>query len=623
MLAAPRQVAVVPPLVAGGLFVGAGAALLWLQKRAQDRALEIYKKDRQFTGDAAYRRPDYRGMSSGDLKRATHFLNQWKEDFYRDPLTGVTIERNQIERELLRRSGQGGFIFIPPAPVVAAPVVAPALAQLLGWAAAAAGSAVALAQIWGFLKQRRPIATAPGAWFPTGPAKAAYGDNLRLCVEWNNSCSSSLFNEFISMRYDNGRLSYGVWIYDWYLTARFASGNVGEQKMAARSLEEMAAKKLVLKPGVPGVGTVEPPSAIAPGTFPDTEPEPAKLPPLITPVIPTTEPPDEPERTEPSVVPVEPGVKPLPAWPVLPWRPSAPAALPGSQPTQDGAVLPPVPDPIPNTPPNVVFPVPGGGPVGGTAQSPAPTLEGIAQETGRIEKKLEALLNPGNPLLQGKWDLFWKLIEFIMATQSGGQYVLREPCDPDGDGVFEERTVDFQGGYTVFGALMNRIDALAALEQAAKELRQPTCSLKPALLGEWVSVRFQSDEISPAGDTRLSKQFRYRDQTAAHQEVHVDHWKDFVWQAGGVCVISKGLSWGTPQVWAASADEGKRVISHAAAVAGVDLTDPKHEWVVTGSADGRYGQPGTMRVQTRSGLICVSKRSGPSGRPLLASPGSP
>lgn len=616
---APRQVAVVPPLVAGGVFVGAGALLLWLQKQSQEAALRIYKRDRQFTGDAAYRRPDYRGMSSGELKRATHFLNQWKEDFYRDPLTGVTIERNQIERELLRRSGQGGFIFIPPAPVVAAPVVAPALAQLLGWAAAAAGSAVALAQIWGFLKQRQFV-TVPGQWYPTGPAKAAYGDNLRLCEGvWNTNCASVLFNEFVGLRYENGRNAFGAFVYDWYLTAKFASGNQSEYKLPAyMSLETMSRQTLVLKPGVPGVGTVEPPAVIAPGSFPETEPEPAKLPPLITPVIPTTEPPDEPERTEPSVVPVEPGVKPLPAWPVLPWRPSPPAALPGSQPTQDGAVLPPAPEPIPSTPPNVVFPVPGGGPVGGTAQSPAPTLEGIAQETGRIEKKLEALLNPGNPLLKGKWDLFWKLIEFIMATQSGGQYVLREPCDPDGDGVFEERTVDFQGGYTVFGALQNRLDALAALQQAAKDLRQPTCPPQKVAVGDPVTVTFESDDVSIVSGNPLVKQFKYFDSSGSALEVHAAHWRDFTWQAGDVIVTAYGTPLGKPQVWATSEAEGRRVIAHAAQVAGVDLTDAK--WRAVTSSNPRFGQPGLMRLKVSQGALWVTKRPTPNGSPELVVP---
>ena len=614
---APRQVAVVPPLVAGGVFIGAGALLLWLQKQSQDAALRIYKRDRQFTGDAAYRRPDYKGMTGSELKRASRFLDQWKEDFYRDPLTGVTIERNQIQRELLRRSGQGGFLFIPPP--VPVPVVAAGLLAL------AVKFAAGLSQIWGFFKQTKPTPEAKHL-YPPGCRKVTGGNKLKLASSPTSGGFGGLMAEHISIyetdrKYIDGR-------YYWRHTFRMANGTVTYNEIAGDQ-ERFANYRLWVMDGGTCVEENKAPAALVPGTVPKIEPEVErpKAPPLPLPEV-EPQPEVEPDKREPSVVPVEPGVKPLPNWPVLPFRPKPPAvqppvALPGSQPTQDGAVLPPAPEPIPSTPPNVVYPVPGGGPIGGTAQSPAPTLEGIAQETGRIEKKLEALLNPGNPLLKGKWDLFWKLIEFIMATQSGGQYVLREPCDPDGDGVFEERTVDFQGGYTVFGALMNRFDALAALEQAAKELRQPTCSLKPAITGEPVTVRFVSDEPSTAGERPLQKTLTYRDQTAALLETHTDHWKDFVWQAGPVCVISKGLSWGVPQVWAATAEEGKRVISHAAAVAGVDLTNPKHEWIVTGSSTPRTGQAGTMRVQRRSGLICVSKRSGSSGLPVLAGPAQP
>jgi hypothetical protein len=58
--------------------------------------------------------------------------------------------------------------------------------------------------------------------------------------------------------------------------------------------------------------------------------------------------------------------------------------------------------------------------------------------------------------------------------------------------------------------------------------------------------------------TRLVKRFRYRDQSGAQLEAHVAHWDSFRWEAGPVCVIHKGLEWGTPQVWAATAEEGKR-----------------------------------------------------------------
>jgi hypothetical protein len=90
-----------------------------------------------------------------------------------------------------------------------------------------------------------------------------------------------------------------------------------------------------------------------------------------------------------------------------------------------------------------------------------------------------------------------------------------------------------------------------------------------------------------------------------------------------VIVVSKNLSWGTPKVWAATAAEGKRVIEHAATIAGVDLNDPKHEWIVTGSADPRYGKSGRMRVDTRGGeFVRVTSRPGPSGPPTGVAPDS-
>jgi hypothetical protein len=123
-----------------------------------------------------------------------------------------------------------------------------------------------------------------------------------------------------------------------------------------------------------------------------------------------------------------------------------------------------------------------------------------------------------------------------------------------------------------------------------------------------------------AGERPLRKQLRYRDQTGASLEAHTDHWRDFEWQAGPVCVIHKGAAWGVPQVWAASAAEGKRVLRHAGVIAGVDV-DEEGEWVVTGTLDPRYGRTGTMLVKgLRDGAVSVTKREGSSGLPQVASP---
>lgn len=123
-----------------------------------------------------------------------------------------------------------------------------------------------------------------------------------------------------------------------------------------------------------------------------------------------------------------------------------------------------------------------------------------------------------------------------------------------------------------------------------------------------------------AGERPLRKQLRYRDQTGSSLETHTDHWRGFEWQAGPVCVIHKGAAWGVPQVWAASATEGKRVLRHAGVIAGVDV-DEEGEWVVTGTLDPRYGRTGTMLVKgLRDGAVSVTKREGSSGLPQVASP---
>jgi len=122
-------------------------------------------------------------------------------------------------------------------------------------------------------------------------------------------------------------------------------------------------------------------------------------------------------------------------------------------------------------------------------------------------------------------------------------------------------------------------------------------------------------------DSPLRKVFRYRDQMARPLEEHVAHWRDFEWNAGPVCVISKGLDWGVPQVWASSADEGKRVIRHAAIIAGVDLSDARHSWVVTSSRSPRIGREGRMAVvPMRDGSIPITSREGSNGYPHVVGP---
>lgn len=355
---------------------------------------------------------------------------------------------------------------------------------------------------------------------------------------------------------------------------------------------------------------------ITPGTEPEVEVLPEPLPTLVPTITPVPVPGLTPGITPgPGRIPAQPAVVPSTPSPIAP---PAPPDIDGAQQISDeGKLLPPPKRPVAITPPDYTFPVSGGKPI--TGMGPAPTPVEMAKELGRIEQKLEHVMRGDDSFLGNKWNLLWSFIEFVMAAGSGGTYVLREACGTDPGSTPREIEVPFDGGLTQFGALMNRLDALAELQQAAKELKQPTCR-KSDYQGDIVSVDFQSDEISPGGKMPLRKLFRYRDQNAVPFADHVSHWDGFVWQAGAAVVIHKGASWGVLQVWALDFEEGKRVIRHAGAIAGVD-PDTEGQWQLTGTTDPRYGQTGTMRLHRRKSwkgqFLQISKRDGPSGSPIV------
>ena len=174
-------------------------------------------------------------------------------------------------------------------------------------------------------------------------------------------------------------------------------------------------------------------------------------------------------------------------------------------------------------------------------------------------------------------------------------------------------TTDYQS------AVLKRLDGVAELLQPLKDFKQPTCSA-PKLQGDFRTISFISDERTTAGDRYLSKRFRYRSQSGTDLNGLVDHWKDFTWDAGPVCVQHSGHSWGTPQVWAATVDEGKRVILHAGGEAGVD-PNQVGKWTVSGSDNPRFGLSGRMRVNTKGGYYWITERLGSNGRPLVATKG--
>jgi len=196
-----------------------------------------------------------------------------------------------------------------------------------------------------------------------------------------------------------------------------------------------------------------------------------------------------------------------------------------------------------------------------------------------------------------------------------GQWFMTAPCNVDAEGNPEQIVKDFpEAKYQE--AVLDRMDAIPEFVGWQLNMRTPTCNEKPELEGDYVTIEFLSDDPSPNGTARLRKLFRYRSSSGIGLGELADYWKDFTWSAGPVCVQHSGGSWGTPQCWASSGDEGKRLIRHAAAEAGID-PDQVGRWTVGGSDNPRFGMPGTMRVRINRGTYCITNRLGSNGRPLV------
>jgi hypothetical protein len=196
-------------------------------------------------------------------------------------------------------------------------------------------------------------------------------------------------------------------------------------------------------------------------------------------------------------------------------------------------------------------------------------------------------------------------------------YTLTGVCEPlNDDGAQPEFSTPVLGG-TFDQAAISRLDALQYLLQAHLGYKTPICGpVRPELKGDWRTIAFISDEQSPDGRNRLRKRLRYRSQSGNDLGGLIDHWADFTFAAGPVCVQHSGSSVGTPQVWASSANEGKRVLRHAFREAGVN-PDQTGKWTVGGSDNPRYGMSGTMRVRTTGGRYWITERLGSDGRPIV------
>ena len=364
--------------------------------------------------------------------------------------------------------------------------------------------------------------------------------------------------------------------------------------------------------------------AVEPRQAPEPLPEIAPLPePRVKPLAPPLVPQAPPTvRPIPAPTPV-PGPNPAPA--------PVPAPLPSTVPNPRPTPPPTIPDtlttpinnqgnivPRPNllpqtTPTNQHFPVSGGEPVtnGGTR----PTLNAIAAEVGRIEQKVARNM-------QNTADIPWWLIPTILELLSafletdipGTTYSLTGVCESVGD-EGRQPTAEFPVAPAPnLYAIINRWDVMDDMLQQHLAWRTPICDEKPELEGDMRTISFISDETSPFGKSRLRKRLRYRSVSGIGRDELVQHWANFTWQAGPVCVKHTGTSWGNPQVWAASIDEGKRVLRHAAGESGVD-PDKNGRWLVGGSDSSRIGVSGTMRVWINKGTYCITARDGSDGLP--------
>ena len=212
-------------------------------------------------------------------------------------------------------------------------------------------------------------------------------------------------------------------------------------------------------------------------------------------------------------------------------------------------------------------------------------------------------------------NLLYDALSDLYATPlPAANYKLLAPCEIDSEGNRLQVEVQIPSLPTNI-ALATRIEALIPILQGQKDFKQPLCPpTKPE--GEFRTIGFISEEVSPNGKSCLRKRLRYRSKSGLGLDSVIDWWKDFQFNAGPVTVKHRGSSWGTITVWASSANEGKRVIRHAAGEAGFDA-DKAGRWEISGSSSSRLGMPGTMKVNQTGGYYWITARDGSDNRPLV------
>ena len=220
-----------------------------------------------------------------------------------------------------------------------------------------------------------------------------------------------------------------------------------------------------------------------------------------------------------------------------------------------------------------------------------------------------------------RWAIFQALDELFGPKLPGAVYRLQSACEVDAEGEPLDRSVEVVIPPGKLGAaLAERLDALADIAQGLKDFRQPVCYPKRPR-GAGVTVHFAEDPNTQQQPRRVEKRLSYKDPLQRGDAFHQNHWAGFTWDAGPVTCTCRGTELGQVSVWASSEAEGRRVIAHAGAAAGVDVDGPSAVWQFGRSRSPRYGRTARM-VPLKwdyTGEVMASSRPGPSGRPAWSS----
>jgi hypothetical protein len=183
---------------------------------------------------------------------------------------------------------------------------------------------------------------------------------------------------------------------------------------------------------------------------------------------------------------------------IVPLKPGIVVYVPRrtTQTQPDGSLAPAPPQTVTTTDPTSIVPWPGAAPIPGIGPAPRANLLGIARELGKIERKIEAMMDQNSPsnLLDKFGDIgniVGQILQAITALSADTTYELDSPCELDESGNrLPPVVVPVPGALTQFQAILNRCDALAELLQVHKDLKQPNCK-PPPTAGEFVTVNFE------------------------------------------------------------------------------------------------------------------------------------